>query len=181
MYMMVVALGPATECHILSSVRPMESSWQAEQSHTIHLSNWWSPWRSSNHNQPQWSAPFLCVSWPLIWLRKSPMAVCPSTTAVFIFCVWIRHPSLEVKWIEWIFWERVVTSKHLVTFLFCWFHPVCFWDRLTFIRLTKVSTTFWPIEIHVIESHIIENLCLSCTWPSAGALRMGEAITWLHT
>lgn len=182
MFMMVVALGPATECHILSSAWPMESSWQVGQSHTIHPSNWWSPWRSSNHNQPHWSAPFLCVSWPLIWLRKSPMAVCPSTTAVFIFCVWIRHPSVEVKWIEWIFWEResgvIQTSGDVSVF---WFRPVCFWDHLTFIRLPKVSTMFLPIEIHVIESRIIENLCLSCTWPSAGALGMGEAITWLHT
>lgn len=125
MYMVVVALGPTAECHIVSSAWPMESSWQAEQSHTIHLSNWWSPWRSTNHNQPQGSAPFLCVSWPLIWLRKSPMAVCPSTTAVFIFCVWIRHPSVEVKWIEWIFWERE------------WCHPNIWW-RFCFLISSRL-------------------------------------------
>jgi len=29
--------------------------------------------------------PLLCVSWPLIWLRKRPMAVCPSTTTVCVY------------------------------------------------------------------------------------------------
>lgn len=157
MYMVVFALGPATDCQILSSAWPMESPWQAGQSHTIHPSNWLSSWRSSNHNQPHWSAPFLCVSWPLIWLRKSPIAVCPSTTAVFIFCVWIRHPSGEVKWIEWIFCERAREWCHSnIWWRFCFLIS----SRLflvsphTFIRLPKVCTAFWPIEIRVIESRI---------------------------
>lgn len=134
MYMVVFALGPATDCHILSSAWPMESPWQAGQSHTIHPSNWWSSWRSSNHNQPHWSAPFLCVSWPLIWLRKSPMAVCPSTTPVFIFCVRIRHPSGEVKWIEWIFWERARERCHSnIWWHFCFLiSSRLFWDHLKF-------------------------------------------------
>lgn len=110
------------------------------------------------------------------WLFALPPPLC-------LFFVWIRHPSVEIKWIEWIFWEREREWCHPnIWWHFCfWFCPVCFWDHLTFIRLPKVSTVFWPIEMHVLESLIIENLCFSCTWPSAGALGMGEAITWLHT
>ncbi len=45
---------------------------------------------------------------------------------VCIFCVRIKRPSGEVKWIEWIFCERVVRSKHLVMFLFSDFVPFVF-------------------------------------------------------
>lgn len=99
---------------------------------------------------------------------------------VCIFCVRIKHPSGEVKWIEWIFCESGVIQTSGDVYVF-WFRSICFWVHLTFIRLSKVSTTFWPIETHVIESRTIENLCFPCTQPSAGALGMGTAITWPHT